>query len=134
MMGLLIYKYQVTVKAYGRCGRFGWNWPSGSWDEDFKISSMYFCYFVIISPWKRAGPFIRTNLSPLDPLFCAKFGWNWPSGSWEDENVKSLRHQQRQRTNFSREPSAQMSLNRAGSLSGLYSLISDYRPVFAISL
>ena len=24
----------------------------------FLISSMYFCYFVIISPWKTTGPFI----------------------------------------------------------------------------
>ena len=24
----------------------------------FKISSMYICYFIIISPWKRAWPFI----------------------------------------------------------------------------
>ena len=23
-------------------------------------------------------------------MFCAKFGWNWPSGSGEDENLKSL--------------------------------------------
>ena len=32
------------------------------------------------------------NLNPLYPrMLCAKFGWNWPSGSWEeDENVKSL--------------------------------------------
>ena len=28
-------------------------------------SSMYFRYFVIISPWKSAGPFIWTNLNPL---------------------------------------------------------------------
>ena len=26
---------------------------------------MYFRYFVIISPWKRAGPFIEMNLNPL---------------------------------------------------------------------
>ena len=61
---------------------------------------MYFHDFVIISPWKRAGPFIRTNLNPLYPrMFCAKFDWNWPSGSGEeDENVKSLRQwRQRQR-------------------------------------
>ena len=53
---------------------------------------MYFRYFVIISPWKRAGHFIWTNLNSLDPrMLCAKFGWNWPSGSGEeDENVKSL--------------------------------------------
>ena len=71
--------------------KFCWNWPSGSGEEDFLILSMYFCYFVIISPWKRAGPLIWTNLNPLHPrMLCAKFGWNWPSGSGEeDENVKS---------------------------------------------
>ena len=126
------------------CDKFGWNWLSGSGEEFFLISSMYFHYFVIISPWKRAGPFnlnklespspkdalcqvwlklaqwswrrrffnfvnvfslfrnylplvkggpfIWTNLNPLHPrMLCAKFGWNWPSGSGgEDENVKSL--------------------------------------------
>ena len=53
---------------------------------------MYFHFIVIISPWKRAGPFIWTNLNPLYPrMLCAKFGWNWPSGSGEEyENVKSL--------------------------------------------
>ena len=42
--------------------------------------------------------FIWTNLNPLHPRrLCAKFGWNWPSGSGEeDENVKSLRQWQRQ--------------------------------------
>ena len=46
---------------------------------------MYFRYFVIISPWKRRGPFIWTNLSPHHPrMHWAKFGWNWPSGSGEE--------------------------------------------------
>ena len=74
------------------CAKFGCNWLSGSWG-DFYISSMYFLYFVIISPWERAGPFIWTNLNRLNPrMLCAKFGWNWFSGSGEeDENVKSLR-------------------------------------------
>ena len=81
------------------CVKFGWNWLCGSGEEDFLISSMYFHYFVIISPWKRAGPFIWTNLNPLYPrMFCVKFGWNWPSGSGEeDENVKILRQQRQQR-------------------------------------
>ena len=36
-------------------------------------------------------PFIWRNLNPLHPrMHCAKFGWNWPSGYGEDENVKSL--------------------------------------------
>ena len=50
------------------------------------ISSMYFCYFVIITPWKRAGTFIWTNLNSLHPrMLCAKFGWNWLSGSGEEK-------------------------------------------------
>ena len=47
---------------------------------------MYFFYFVIISPWKGAGSFIWTNLNPLHPrMLCAKFGWNWPCGSGEED-------------------------------------------------
>ena len=36
--------------------KFGWNWPSRSREYFFFISSMYFRYFVSISPWKRVGP------------------------------------------------------------------------------
>ena len=47
--------------------------------------TMYFCYFPIIPPWKRAGPYIWTNLNTLYPrMHCAKFGWDWPSGSGKD--------------------------------------------------
>ena len=67
--------------------------------RNFLISSMYFRYFVIFSPWKRAGFFIWINFNPLHPrMLCAKFGWNWPSGSGEeDDNVKSLRQRQQRR-------------------------------------
>ena len=42
---------------------------------------MYLFYFVIISSWTRAWPFIWTNLNPLYPRMpCAKFDCNWPSG------------------------------------------------------
>ena len=41
-------------------------------------------YFPVIFP-------LGTNLNPLHPgILCAKFGCIWPSGSREDENVKSL--------------------------------------------
>ena len=64
------------------CIRLGWNWPSGSWEKDFSISSMYFRYFVIISPWKKVGPSIWIHFNPHYPkMRCAKFGWNWSSGS-----------------------------------------------------
>ena len=117
------------------CAKFGWKWPSGSGEEDFKscqfifiISqlsplwggrdpsfeqtwipftqefrwkwarvteekdflklSIYFNYLPIISPLRRVCPFIWTNFYP--GILCAKFGWNRPCGSGEDENVKSL--------------------------------------------
>ena len=68
------------------CAKFGWNWLSGSGEEDFLILSMYFCFFVIISPWKRSGPFILTNLNLLHPrMHIDKFGWNWSSDSGEED-------------------------------------------------
>ena len=66
--------------------KIGWNWLSVSGEEDFLISSMYFHYFVIISPWKRVGPFICTILNPLHHrMHCDKFGWNWLSGSGKED-------------------------------------------------
>ena len=45
---------------------------------------MHFCNFLIISPLKKEGPFTWINLDHLDQsMLCAKFGWNWPSGSGE---------------------------------------------------
>ena len=64
---------------------FCWNLPRGSGADDFLNSSVYIRYFKIISPWKRAGPFICTNLNPLyQRIVCAQFGWNCPSGSAKD--------------------------------------------------
>ena len=55
------------------CTKFGWNWLNGSWEEDFQILSIYFCYLVIISTWKWAWPFILINLNPLQPrILCFK--------------------------------------------------------------
>ena len=46
---------------------------------------MYFRFLVIISTWKRSGPFILTKLNLLhQKMVFAKFGWNWLSGSGED--------------------------------------------------
>ena len=60
------------------CAKFGWHWFSGSWGENFKISPMYFRYFVNISLWKRMGPVILINLNSLHPwLLCAKVSRNW---------------------------------------------------------
>ena len=55
-----------------------------------KIFKIYKCIFAIISPWKRAGPSFYKLASPSSEDTRTKFGCNWPSGSREDENVKSL--------------------------------------------
>ena len=47
------------------CAKFGWNWLSGSGEEDFFISWMYFYHFVIISPLKGRGPLFKKNLIPF---------------------------------------------------------------------
>ena len=49
------------------------NWPNGSGQEDFKISSMYFRYYL---------SFGKGVIHPHQPkMCCAKFGWNWLIGS-----------------------------------------------------
>ena len=54
---------------------------------------MYFHHFVIISPRKRAGPFIWTTLNPLHPrMLCAKFGRNWLRGSGEEDFLISSKY------------------------------------------
>ena len=66
------------------CAKIGWNWPRCSGEDFLLISSMYLRYFVIISPWKRAGLFIWKKLNHLQlRILCAKIGWNWPRCSGE---------------------------------------------------
>ena len=68
------------------CAKFGWNWLNGSGEEDFWISSIYFRYFIIISPWRMVGPFIWTNLNLLHQMiFSAKFSGKYPSGSEKED-------------------------------------------------
>jgi hypothetical protein len=101
------------------CTKFDWSWLAGSGEQDFSKFSVYFYSFAVISPWRRAIPFIWTNLKPFYPrMICTKSGWNWPSGSGEEvENVKvyrqTVRRTDRRRTtgdqNSSLELSAQVS-------------------------
>ena len=99
MKGFFIWTNLNPLHPRMLFAKFGWNWHSCSREEDSEIMSMYFHYFVIISPWKRGGgASLEKNLNSLHHrMLYAKFAWNWPSSSGkENENVKSLR-QQRQR-------------------------------------
>ena len=63
------------------------NWRNGS-GQDFIILR---CIFTIISPWKKERPFIWTNMKPVYPrMLCAKFSWNWSSGSGENFQISSI--------------------------------------------
>ena len=73
------------------CAKFGWDWPSRSGEDFFKILSVYFRYFVIISPWKGRGPLFQQTWIPShkDALFQVWLKlayWIWRR-QW---NVKSL--------------------------------------------
>ena len=80
------------------CAKFGWNWPSGSGEEDFLILSMYFHYFVIISPWKRAGAHHMNKLdspSPKDALcqvWLKLAQWFWRRRIFNFVNIFSQFH------------------------------------------
>ena len=78
------------------CAKFGWNWPSGS-GEDFLNFINVFLLFCNYLPLEKGRALHLNKLDSLQPrILCAKFGWNWPSGSIEEENVKSLRQCQHQ--------------------------------------
>ena len=61
-----------------------WDWRLLDW-----LNSVRRCIFttsLLSLPWKMVELFIWINLNPLHPrMFCVKFGWNWPSGSREED-------------------------------------------------
>ena len=65
------------------CAKFDWNLLSGSGGEMFSNSSLYFRNFVIISSWKRTGPFIWTWISLTSICLCQV--WNLSTGSGEED-------------------------------------------------
>ena len=103
--------------------KFGWNRPSGSGEEDFKIHQCIFTisklfplgkggggssfqqtwitftkgYFVPIFDWNwPSGSGMKIFIFRRYIFaFCAKFGWNWPSGSWEEDFYISSIHNYR---------------------------------------
>ena len=68
------------------CAKFGWNWLSGSGEVDFLILSIYFSLFRNYLPLEKGRAILLNSLNPLHPrTYFAKFGWNWPSGSGEED-------------------------------------------------
>ena len=74
--------------------------PHRSPEETVQINTYIWLYHNVDSEKKKPIIYfmriywfiVWTNLNPLHPrMLCAKFGWNWPRGSGEeDENAKNL--------------------------------------------
>ena len=87
--GAIIWRNLNPLHPKMHCAKFGWNWPSGSEEEEiFNFVNV----FSLFRNLEKSGALIWTNLNPLyQRMLFAKFGWNWSSGSGEeDEYVKSL--------------------------------------------
>ena len=100
------------------CAQDGWNWHSGSGEDDFLKSSMYFHYLIIISPWKKEGPFIykKSWISFIQGWFVPSLAEIGPvvlEKKMKMCKVYDNDDEDGQRTNFAKknslEPSAQVS-------------------------
>ena len=99
IIGLFIFKYEplwqkVSIKSLIL------RWLLIPVGLLFKFVNV-FSQFCNNLPLEKGGALILNKLESLSPKgFCAKFGWNWLSGSGEKaENVKSVRQRrQRRRT------------------------------------
>ena len=62
------------------------------WTRIYIILGNVFWLFRNYFTLEKGMALFWKNLNTLhQKMFCAKFGWNWPCGSWaEDENGKSL--------------------------------------------
>ena len=82
---LHLNKFKYLSPKDALCQDWLKNLRSGS-GGDFLVLSMHFRYFLIISHWKKAWPFIWIDLNSLHLSgLCAKFDWNWRSDSGEEE-------------------------------------------------
>ena len=76
------------------CVKFGWNWPCGSGEEDFQNFNNIFTLSLLSPLGKGCGSSFEQTWIPFKRMLCIKFGWNWPTGSGEEENVRSLQQRQ----------------------------------------
>ena len=76
----------------------------------FKFCQCMFANLLLSPLGKGRGPSFEQTWIPISQE-CFVFGWNWPSGSEEeDENMKSLRQQRRRRRTNCDEKSSLESL------------------------
>ena len=65
LISFLRIEWSLFVKTWISCTKIGGNWLGDS--RDHSIFSMYFCYFLISSPWKKACSFFEQTLISIIP-------------------------------------------------------------------
>ena len=92
-----VWNWNSNKKKNKKIKKFGSNWAKLFWRRRYLNIFNIILHFLYYLPLEKGGPFIWTNLNPLHPrMLCAKFGWNWPSGSGEKvENWRSLQTDRR---------------------------------------
>ena len=88
-VGLYLNKTESTPSKDALC--LVWlkfaHWFSRGRCCDYNVFKLFHYYLH----WERKWPFIRKNLKLLHPrMLCNEFGWTWPCGSGEDENVMKM--------------------------------------------
>ena len=82
-----IWTHLNLLHAGMLCAKFSWNWPCGSWEEDWlnfiNLFSL-FCYFL---PWKRACFHLNKLYFHSSKDTLHQVWWNWSSGSGEEEKI-----------------------------------------------
>ena len=73
------------------CAKFGRNQSYSPVEEDYKFCQCIFAFSLFFPLRKKTWYFIWTTWISIHPrMLCAKFGWNWHSGSGEDFQISSM--------------------------------------------
>ena len=105
------YRFPLPKEALSSVRQFGWNWSSGSGEEDVYISQCILAISISPSLGKGLGPSFEQTLHPQHP--------SWLNGSGEEsDHVKSLQTDGRQETRNAHLSSQLSWNNRPTGLNG----------------
>ena len=93
----IYFYYFAIISPWGRvwaficklpkmlCTKFGWNWPSSFKERILNIFNIILLLRFYL-PFESGLALYLYKLESLHPrMLCAKFGWNWPRSSREDD-------------------------------------------------
>ena len=85
-VGLFIWTNLNPLYQKMLCAKLGWNWPTGSSEDHFKFVNVFSLFRNDLPLEKGVTIHLNKLVTPTHfRMLCAKFGWNWPSGSGEED-------------------------------------------------